>query len=79
MAEDISIENPIRSTVIGLSTDDIITSVYEGGFKTWECSEDLASYIFSVVDATYRCSPREHHIIEVNDRLFYFDTHACQS
>ena len=27
----------------GLSTGDITPNVYEGGFKTWECSIDLAN------------------------------------
>ncbi|MCJ1434698.1 hypothetical protein MMC27_004067 [Xylographa pallens] len=29
----------------GLLSDDILSRVYEGGFKTWECSIDLAKYI----------------------------------
>jgi protein-histidine N-methyltransferase len=29
----------------GLGKDDIKTNVYEGGFKTWECSMDLAKLI----------------------------------
>lgn len=30
---------------IGLSDDDIEPYIYEGGFKTWECSIDLANYL----------------------------------
>lgn len=30
-----------------LSTSDIRTNIYEGGFKTWECSIDLASLLLS--------------------------------
>jgi protein-histidine N-methyltransferase len=33
----------------GLSTDDIVNGVYEGGFKTWECAVDLARFILDVV------------------------------
>lgn len=29
----------------GLSADDIVAGVYEGGFKTWECAADLARYV----------------------------------
>ena len=29
----------------GLATDDINPGVYEGGFKTWECAVDLATYL----------------------------------
>lgn len=29
----------------GLDSDDIRSNVYEGGFKTWECSIDLAKLL----------------------------------
>lgn len=44
MAEDQSQNN---QKIAGLSTDDIIPTVYEGGFKTWECSLDLANFLIS--------------------------------
>ncbi|KAL8851411.1 MAG: hypothetical protein Q9221_003682 [Calogaya cf. arnoldii] len=42
MAEDTTLD---ETSTIGLSTDDINPNVYEGGFKTWECSIDLANYL----------------------------------
>ncbi|KAL8704457.1 MAG: hypothetical protein Q9201_002373 [Fulgogasparrea decipioides] len=42
MAEDGS---PEGSSTAGLSTDDILPNIYEGGFKTWEGSVDLANYL----------------------------------
>ena len=42
MAED---EFLSRDSQHGLSNDDIVPGVYEGGFKTWECSMDLAQYV----------------------------------
>jgi len=42
MAEDSSSGG---DPIAGLSDDDIKPYVYEGGFKTWECSVDLANYL----------------------------------
>ncbi|KAL8730627.1 MAG: hypothetical protein Q9166_003940 [cf. Caloplaca sp. 2 TL-2023] len=42
MAEDNGLAD---SSAAGLSTDDIQPNIYEGGFKTWECSVDLANYL----------------------------------
>ncbi|KAL8657896.1 MAG: hypothetical protein Q9226_001469 [Calogaya cf. arnoldii] len=42
MAEDTNLD---ETSTVGLSTDDIDPNVYEGGFKTWECSIDLAKYL----------------------------------
>lgn len=42
MAEDPSSG---REPIAGLSDDDIEPYIYEGGFKTWECSVDLANYL----------------------------------
>ena len=47
MAEE---DGPDESVTAGLSVDDIKPKVYEGGFKTWECSIDLAKYLLQVVD-----------------------------
>ncbi|PLW29973.1 hypothetical protein PCANC_24745 [Puccinia coronata f. sp. avenae] len=32
------------------STSDLIPGIYEGGFKTWECSIDLATHLDPVID-----------------------------
>ncbi|KAL9035092.1 MAG: hypothetical protein Q9180_005043 [Flavoplaca navasiana] len=42
MAEDTALDD---SSAAGLLMDDIKPNVYEGGFKTWECSVDLARYL----------------------------------
>lgn len=42
MSEDASMEG---AELAGLSIHDIQPNVYEGGFKTWECSIDLARYL----------------------------------
>lgn len=34
-----------KSLISHLSTNDIQPNIYEGGFKTWECSVDLATYL----------------------------------
>ena len=63
MAEDQSSD---ESIVAGLSTDDITPNVYEGGFKTWECSLDLAEYLVNWLrrrDDSWRAV---HRFIEVN-------------
>ncbi|KAI4133865.1 MAG: hypothetical protein LQ347_002001 [Umbilicaria vellea] len=39
MAEDSGEDSTL---IAGLSADDVTPSVYEGGFKTWECAVDLA-------------------------------------
>ncbi|KAL8791034.1 MAG: hypothetical protein Q9213_000241 [Squamulea squamosa] len=42
MAEDNALDD---SYTAGLSMDDIKPNIYEGGFKTWESSVDLAKYV----------------------------------
>lgn len=42
MAED---EAANDETLKDIQSTDIRTGVYEGGFKTWECSVDLASIL----------------------------------
>ena len=49
MAENSS---PFEEPVAGLNDNDITPNVYEGGFKTWECSVDLAEYILSQLEKT---------------------------
>lgn len=60
-------EDPLRDqdSIEGLSKDDITPGIYEGGFKTWECSIDLASYIASEPDLEYHIRTDPWHIIEV--------------
>ena len=65
MAEDGQLSS---DSIAGLSTDDIIPSFYEGGFKTWECSLDLSAYIEANVDVHYEGSLRDTTIIEVSRR-----------
>ena len=63
MAEDSS---PLEQALAGLSDDDIMPNVYEGGFKTWECSIDLANYLVNSQLVNERKLPRSGlHIIEV--------------
>lgn len=46
MAEDDSIGEESNATAsVGLEDTDIRTNIYEGGFKSWECSFDLASLL----------------------------------
>lgn len=63
MSED-SADND--TTLEDLQSSDIRTNVYEGGFKTWECSVDLASLLLDRgprkdIDELVRCD----QIIEV--------------
>ena len=68
MAEDnISVQS---SPAIGLSCDDITPNVYEGGFKTWECAVDLASYLSGSLGEGWELEGREVHILEVLNTLF---------
>ncbi|KAG8530791.1 uncharacterized protein KY384_004148 [Bacidia gigantensis] len=46
MAED-SAMNANEPLAPGLSDDDLKPNIYEGGFKTWECAVDLASYVLT--------------------------------
>ena len=63
MAEDpSSLEEPVA----GLSSDDITPNVYEGGFKTWECSLDLAGYLLSQLEVNSCRIAQEINLIEVN-------------
>jgi protein-histidine N-methyltransferase len=42
MAED---DGTTTTPLTGLETTDLQTNVYEGGYKTWECSLDLCRYL----------------------------------
>ena len=62
MAED---QDYGQSPPIGLSTDDITPNIYEGGFKTWECSVDLASFLAGTITDHDRPNESDYHILEV--------------
>ncbi|KAL8720668.1 MAG: hypothetical protein Q9225_002497 [Loekoesia sp. 1 TL-2023] len=62
MAEDTSLD---EASTAGLSTDDIKPSIYEGGFKTWECSVDLANYLLSCASDLYQSLLNPCTIIEL--------------
>jgi protein-histidine N-methyltransferase len=65
MAEDESLEPSAK--VPGLDDADIRTNVYEGGFKSWECSFDLASLLLDRgprKDIDDLC--RVDHVLEVS-------------
>lgn len=66
MAEDAGFE---RSSVMGLSADDIMPRIYEGGFKTWECSVDLARYLAGRADIIDSVRCQQLHVIEVRVTL----------
>jgi protein-histidine N-methyltransferase len=50
----------------GLGNADIQTNVYEGGFKTWECSYDLARLLVDrELGKELNDTGRVDHVIEV--------------
>lgn len=49
MAEEDLSTASAGSLKVGLSSDDINPRVYEGGFKTWECSVDLVRYLSTAI------------------------------
>jgi protein-histidine N-methyltransferase len=64
MSEEDVLEPDVKPS--GLDNSDIKTNVYEGGFKTWECSYDLAKLLLdrgprNDLDDMYRVN----HVIEV--------------
>jgi len=66
MAEDTD-DDP--NPVTGLDDSDIKTNVYEGGFKSWECSIDLAKLLLDRgprKDIDDLC--RVDHVVEVCPR-----------
>ena len=63
MAED---DGTSTNPLIGLGDSDIKTNVYEGGYKSWECSIDLAGVLMDRgprKDLDDLC--RVNHVIEV--------------
>jgi protein-histidine N-methyltransferase len=74
MAED---EAANDETLNDIEDSDIRTGVYEGGFKTWECSVDLASILLDRgprkdIDELVRCD----QIIEVRCNIVLIDISA---
>ena len=63
---DTDTNNPIPP---GLSSlNDITPTIYEGGFKTWECATDLAKYLLTLLETgSLNLYNRPVHIIEVRD------------
>ncbi|KAK9720787.1 hypothetical protein K7432_003890 [Basidiobolus ranarum] len=46
LAQEDQIENGERVNIVGLEDNsDLVAGIYEGGFKTWECSIDLVRYM----------------------------------
>ena len=68
MAEDTGTDGFVLA---GLSSDDITPNIYEGGFKTWECSSDLASYISYAARTQYLTAPKRLHVVEVRLNSFF--------
>ena len=66
MAEDDMHENIAH----GLSQEDVAPNVYEGGLKTWECAEDLASYVASKPEPLFEIG-EEATLIEVRLSAFH--------
>ena len=62
MAEDGTL---LGESVAGLSADDVVPNVYEGGFKTWECSVDLSHYICSNIYGHVSSLENDMSVIEV--------------
>lgn len=66
MAED-SVDHDNAELIAGLEEGDLKPNFYEGGFKTWECSLDLAKLVASqdaLVDSLGD-SRTDVHVIEV--------------
>lgn len=61
MAED-SAEEQNDELIAGLEKGDITPNFYEGGFKTWECSIDLAGF----VAGEGNFGGEDGHVIEVS-------------
>ena len=45
MKAQLMAEDQDLNTIPGITSEDLEPGVYEGGFKTWECAEDLSSYL----------------------------------
>ena len=65
MLED-DLTDPIRLSATNPSSTDLEPSVYEGGFKTWECSIDLAIHLRRLIDDGKLQTEGNMDIIEVS-------------
>lgn len=74
MAEDTGEDLTLTA---GLSTDDITPSVYEGGFKTWECAVDLARLLLSEYWEVESASGEGLHVIEVRVLVCELQNRGC--
>ena len=64
MAED-SLKDPSKVSIPGLAIDDINPTIYEGGFKTWECAVDLATYLLHQNQLGLILTSEDMRVIEV--------------
>lgn len=64
MAED-SLTDPSKVSIPGLAIDDINPNIYEGGFKTWECAVDLATYLLHRSQLGSILTDEDMRVIEV--------------
>ena len=46
--DDTDTDEAHEQTVAQMSRDDVISGVYEGGFKTWECSGELSNHMLDL-------------------------------
>jgi protein-histidine N-methyltransferase len=70
MAED-SAGHDNEELIAGIEKGDIKPNFYEGGFKTWECSLDLAKLSLDEdILKESPDSPTDIHIIEVRIKAF---------
>ena len=75
MAED---DSPSMDYKLGLTDDDITPNIYEGGFKTWECSLDLASYVVNHFKPSGQSlSEGKLHVVEVSCILTRLAIEKC--
>lgn len=63
MAEDTA-DYANEELISGLEKGDITPNIYEGGFKTWECSVDLAKLVANE-NILSNAGAGDRHIIEV--------------
>lgn len=79
MAEDPNVSEPSRNCSYSSITveaelsakDDIKPRLYEGGFKTWECAADLATYLVEQSEEIISTlGTKGLHVIEVSKAFF---------
>jgi len=63
--DELSGSGPERGMMVGLGEEDIKTSLYEGGLKSWECSVDLVRHLASLYEQT---GSESRKVLEVNRR-----------